>query len=602
MTAFVPQPDPTADGIHLDIQLSVNTGQYEYDYTHVAPLAILKELPIEDEFSFQWLKAVSERAVAVAANRAEIELDATAKVEIEKRRSLLGKLLDIGDSSVHRIKDLVDEDARSVLDAKGLIIEDLRFDGRFGAPPRAAKTLQDYADLFRKLGLPPIVKDFKDDRVFSAMRVAGPNPIMLQRMKTLDERLSVTNEMLQIAAPGDSLDAALAEGRLFLADYAMLDGAELGTFPNGQKYLYAPLALFVVTGPAKELRPVAIQCKQKPGAENPIFTPNDGYNWLIAKTIVETADGNIHEASTHLARTHLSMEPFVVSTHRKLGPNHPVSLLLMPHFEGTLRINKLAWQFLIADKGGVDKLMGGTIETSRQVAVKGVQSLQIMNDLLPLTFARRGVDDREALPEYPYRDDSLLYWDAIHEWVAAYVRVFYQGDADVQEDAELQAWVRELSAQDGGRLQGLPNNGSLQKIDELIDLVTFVIYTCSVQHAAVNFPQYDYMSYVPNMPLAGYRPAPTSKTGATEADFLAMLPTLDMAELQMELGYMLGTVHYTQLGQYPGSQFRDPRVSALLPQFQKRIADIGQTISERNQSRRPYETLAPGGIPQSINI
>jgi arachidonate 15-lipoxygenase len=225
-----------------------------------------------------------------------------------------------------------------------------------------------------------------------------------------------------------------------------------------------------------------------------------------------------------------------------------------------------------------------------------------MSDLLPLAFARRGVADCDAFPVYPYRDDSLLYWDAIHEWVAAYLRIYYQSDTCIQKDRELQAWGRELASNHGGRLQGLPNEGSIQRIADLVQVVTFVIYTCSVQHAAVNFPQYDCMSYVPNMPLAGYRPAPTSKTGATEADFVAILPTPDMAELQMELGYLLGTVHYTQLGQYAKDQFRDPRTAAPLQEFQRRLADIGTTIAERNRSRRPYETLSPRGIPQSINI
>ena len=159
-----------------------------------------------------------------------------------------------------------------------------------------------------------------------------------------------------------------------------------------------------------------------------------------------------------------------------------------------------------------------------------------------------------------------------------------------------------MAANDGGRLKGLPNDGDFRRAKELVEVVTFVIYTCSVQHAAVNFPQYDYMSYAPSMPLAGYRPAPTSKTGATEADFVAMLPTLDMAELQMELGYLLGPVHYTELGQYGRHQFQDQRVEVPLQQFQQRLADIGQKIGERNQTRRPYETLAPQGIPQSINI
>ena len=111
------------------------------------------------------------------------------------------------------------------------------------------------------------------------------------------------------------------------------------------------------------------------------------------------------------------------------------------------------------------------------------------------------------------------------------------------------------------------------------------------------------MSYAPNMPLASYAPAPTSKTGLSEADYLAMLPTLDMAELQQELGYLLGSVHYTQLGQYGHHHFHDKRVSTFSNEFQKKVAEIGGRIGERNRHRfRAYETLDPAGIPQSINI
>ena len=167
----------------------------------------------------------------------------------------------------------------------------------------------------------------------------------------------------------------------------------------------------------------------------------------------------------------------------------------------------------------------------------------------------------------------------------------------------MQAWGQELASRDGARINGLPNGGSLQTTAELIDLVTLLIYTSSVQHAAVNFPQYDLMSYTPNMPLASYAPAPTSKTGASEADYLAMLPTLDMAELQQELGYLLGSVHYTQLGHYGFHHFHDKRVSTYSNEFQKKVAEIGGRIEERNRNRfRAYETLDPAGIPQSINI
>lgn len=588
MTAFLPHHEPLFQRLVRKLRVMWNRREYQYDYTYVSPLAILKKLPVTDEFSFGWLKVCGNRVLDALDNRAQLEVDEQGRHSHSVKVTVIRELVDIGESSF--------------VELHGHITRVLHFDGRFGAPAEPAKSLQDYAELFRSFGVPPISKDFVDDRAFAAMRVAGPNPVMLQRQKVLDERLPITKELFRAGVPNDSLDAALAEGRLYLADYALLDGAELGTYPNGQKYLYAPLALFVITKDSKELLPVAIQCQQKPAADNPIFTPGDGYNWLIAKTIVETADGNIHEASTHLGRTHFTMEAFVVSSYRQLDDNHALAKLLWPHFEGTLAINKAAWQHLIATKGGVDKLFGGTIETSRAVAVQGVQSTRVMSDLLPLTFTRRGVEDHEAFPNYPYRDDAMLYWAAIHDWVSEYLSLYYLADTDVQRDSELQAWMRELASDRGGRIKGLPNDGFIHTISELRDIATFVIYTCSVQHAAVNFPQYDCMSYVPNMPLAGYRPAPKTKNGATEADFLAMLPPLDMAELQMELGYLLGTVHYTELGKYSHGHFRDPRVAAPLQRFQKRLNDIGTTIAERNQSRRPYETLAPHGIPQSINI
>jgi len=387
MSAFLPQHESLVTKELRKLRLDLARRFYQYDYTHVSPLAIIHDVPIVDEFSFEWLGIVAKKVLAVGANRLELEGDVRLKGQQEQHQRRLGDLLQLGRSSI--------------LEIKNLVRQALHFDGRIGAPAKSAQTLQEYADLFRKFGLPPIAKDFADDRAFVAMRVAGPNPVMLQRMSSLDDRLPITNAIFQQAVPQDSLDAALAEGRLYLADYALLNGAELGSFPNGQKYVYAPLALFVITGPAKELVPVAIQCQQQPAANNPIFTPQDGYNWLIAKTIVETADGNIHEASTHLGRTHLAMEPFVISTHRQLSERHPLSLLLSPHFEGTLAINKAAWQHLIAEQGGVDKLMGGSIKASRGVAVQGVRSVRVMNDLLPLTFARRGVADREAFPVYP---------------------------------------------------------------------------------------------------------------------------------------------------------------------------------------------------------
>jgi arachidonate 15-lipoxygenase len=104
------------------------------------------------------------------------------------------------------------------------------------------------------------------------------------------------------------------------------------------------------------------------------------------------------------------------------------------------------------------------------------------------------------------------------------------------------------------------------------------------------------------MPFAAYAPAPRTKTGATEADYLALLPPLNIAEQQMEIGYLLGSVRYTTLGQYGPRAFRDPRVAEPLATLQRRLAEIGTTIAGRNEVRRPYTALAASGVPQSINV
>jgi arachidonate 15-lipoxygenase len=589
MTAFLPQHASlirrTARRLEIELQQTV----YKYNYSHIPGVAMLDQLPIADEFSFRWLELVTGQVLEGIRNRCELDRDQEGVEHHSQLHGVLSGLLSRGLDAVHEIRLRVHEA--------------LRFEGRRTAPQRSAASMQEFENIFRAYGLPPIAREYRNDAVFAAMRTAGPNPIMLRRLREPDERLPITEQLFRTAVPGDSLAAALAEGRLFLADYAILDGAETGVGSGGRKRLFAPLALFVSSGPARELRPVAIQCRQLPAADNPILTPADGNNWLIAKAIVESADGNLHEGSTHLARTHLAMEAFIMATFRQLATDHPLRILLQPHFEGTLAINDSAWKHLVSEGGAVDRLLAGTIGTSRSVALQGLQALHVMNDRLPLTFQNRGVDDRETLPEYPYRDDSLLYWNAIHEWVSAYLNLYYEAPVELLQDTELQAWGRELAAQDGGRLGGLPNAGAFQNTDELIETVTFVLYTCSVQHAAVNFPQADYMTWCPAMPLALYGSAPVSSHGATEADYLAMLPTLDMAELQLEVCDLLGSVHYTQLGQYAHGHFADPRVAASLQRFQQRLADVGRQIETRNSSRkRPYRTLLPGSIPQSINI
>ena len=228
---------------------------------------------------------------------------------------------------------------------------------------------------------------------------------------------------------------------------------------------------------------------------------------------------------------------------------------------------------------------------------------------LPMTLKTRGVEDTQSLPVYPYRDDALLIWDAIHDWVSSYLKLFYADDNAVQSNLEIQAWIADLTADNGGQMKGIgeitedDSTPQIRTLAYLIEAVTLIIFTGSANHAAVNFPQSSYLTYMPNMPLAGYREAPQTNTQITEADYFALLPSLSQSETQLNMTFLLGSIYYTKLGYYGDSYFTEGRVVQLLQTFKQRLDTIELEINARNEVRFiRYDVLLPSKIPQSINI
>ncbi|MEH2462175.1 lipoxygenase family protein [Nostoc sp.] len=613
--------------------LDIARQEYQYNYTHIPSIAMVDQLSVAEEFATNWYFLLAQQLRVIFVNtlivnrgnqgsksiRDDVErfiLEALLKGAIPIQFNIMGRILQILPQFLLKgiSKDLreLDELFFHILKENGLVILrdtlnqviTLLYEGQ---PTGHATSLKDYENLFPEIGVPAIAKTYQEDEVFAYMRVGGYNPVMIERVTTLGDRFPVTDGHYQsVMGTDDSLAAAGLEGRLYLADYKILDGAINGTYPNEQKYAYAPLALFALpkgSDPTRLLRPIAIQCGQTPGSDYPIITPNSGkYPWLFAKTVVQIADANFHEPITHLARTHLLVGVFAIATSRQLPVTHPLRILLRPHFDSTLAINDAAQRILIAPAGGVDRLLSASIDNSRVLAVLGLQSYGFNSAILPKQFQQRGVDDPNLLPVYPYRDDALLVWDAIHQWVSDYLNLYYTMNEDIQKDTALQAWAAEISAYDGGRIPDFGEDGRIKTLNYLIDATTLIIFTASAQHAAVNFPQKDLMSYGPAIPMAGYLPASTLKREVTEQDYLNLLPPLDQAQRQYNLLSLLGSVYYNKLGEYQQRYFTDQKVKPLLQAFQINLQQVEHTIKQRNLHRPTYEYLLPSKIPQSINI
>src|SRR5690606_902512 len=203
---------------------------------------------------------------------------------------------------------------------------------------------QDYEKMFVSLRTPPVAHAWRTDANFAWQALAGYNPTMLTRMTQRWSHFRVTDQQYVQAIGGhDSFDRALAEGRLYTADYKRFDGVPGGVVDGLQKYLTAPIALYSWQ-PARDgvpamLLPVAIQCGQKP--DTPIFTPADGISWQMARAALMVAESQQGGLVVHFGLCHLVLESVVLSARRELAEQHPLRILLEPHFENTLIANEI---------------------------------------------------------------------------------------------------------------------------------------------------------------------------------------------------------------------------------------------------------------------
>lgn len=520
---------------------------YEWSHEALPPLATLAELPPEAHFDTRYNVLQLETMSRIAANMAEVE-----------------------------VRDALEP-----------------FQG-----------LSEYESLYPQLPKPRGLQGFLHDKSFARQRLAGPNPMVLRRCDPSD--------LLALGLPGETLatlcgfsdpDAASLSGRLFVADYRFFATLPCGTHAGRPKSVAPALALFCWRDDGLRdrgaLRPVAIRLRE----DLPPVTPADGARWQAAKTHVQVADANHHEMSTHLGRTHLVLEPFAIATARNFAPNHPLALLLRPHLRFSLARNVLARETLLKPDGSADRLLAGTLAASIGLATQAARTWDFEAFKLPNELKRRGVDDPNALPDFPYRDDALLLWDAIGSFTSAYVSLYYASPGDVAADNELQAWLQELRSPDAGRVSGLPS--ALTTPADIAEVMRQILFTSGPQHSAVNYPQWDFMGAPSNMPLAAYA-SPTALPSAdadTQAALLPILPPRDQTRDQIEVIRFLSGFQYDRLGDYPKNLFQDPGALEAVARFQGALHTVEQRIMTRNARRAaPYDYLLPSRILNSASL
>ncbi|KAJ0876564.1 putative linoleate 13S-lipoxygenase [Helianthus annuus] len=533
--------------------------------------------------------------------------------------------------------------------------------------PRLLKSISDAQNNVLLFETPEMIDRDKfgwmKDAEFGRQTLAGLNPLSITLVKEwpLKSKLdpkeygppesAITKEIVEREIRGYcTLEEAIENKKLYILDYhdLFLPYVHKVREQKMRTTLYGSRTLLYLT-PTGTLRPLAIELVRPPKDDKPqwkrVFTPcwdaTGMWLWKLAKLHVLAHDSGYHQLVSHWLRTHCCTEPYIIATNRQLSKMHPIHNLLHPHFRYTMEINALAREALINCAGVIEGgFSPGKYSIEMSSAVYGAQ-WRFDHEALPADLIARGlaVEDPDSphglklsIEDYPYANDGLILWDIIKDWVTNYVNHYYPEENLVRSDQELQAWWTEIRTMGHADKKDEPWWPVLNTPNDLIGILTTIIWVASGHHAAVNFGQYDYAGYVPNratiarvkMPCED----PTDDEWETfkrrpEDELLSTLPSQVQATKIMAVLDVLS--NHSPDEEYIGATKETPfeavpEIKAAYEMFAGRLKELEGIIDGRNADENlknrngagvvPYNLLKPysdpgvtgQGIPNSISI
>lgn len=446
-----------------------------------------------------------------------------------------------------------------------------------GVQDQELDKISDYQQvLYQRYGekLPLSTRHWQSDDFFCYQYLCGCNAGFIEKCRHLP----------------DGFNAFADLDNLYQADYALLADLKPG--------LPAPFVLFQ-QHPYEGFIVLAIQVDSHNNGL--VYTPDDApVDWLAAKMWARVADNNIFECCLHYLFAHVVQENFSMALQRSLPPLHPVYHLMLPFAKNCIAAAGLGKSVLF-DEGEVgDRIMSvsGSIPALFQRCWSQWSLKQKL--VLPYDLKQRQV---EALPDYPYMEDGLLLWQAINNYITHALQEFYVDDEAVAEDTDIRRWLSDIH-------QLLPGNDlptTVDNITQLAELLSGIIFNGSVMHSGMNAQMFNCLAFIPGSPHQLNGTMPTEKGQLDFATLISWLPDKLVSEMTVDSMAFLGNRHIpgvietdeTMLGQEE-LLTSHPKVRRHHQQFQRDLAQLNETIRQRNLTRKhPFSAFMPENITSS---
>lgn len=391
------------------------------------------------------------------------------------------------------------------------------------------------------------------------------------------------------------------------------------------------------------------------------FTPADAtWDWRTAKAHVLCADSQYHFLGSFYLRSHAVLEPFALALRRQLSPMHPLFKLLRPHLRYVLAATVELRRAVIEPGQAAETLFGvaaspkpGILQATARSSLRdeqekrksrfsdgeqarsgwgrfapakppkgpslaevprtGVESFlmdeysrwRFEDQAFPSTLTERGLDGKEKLQNYPYRDDGILLWSSIVDFVDEYVKIYYQTDADVRNDHELQAFWHEAAIA-GHKKREFPFL-KLDHVDAVCRVCATLMWMCTGQHSTYRSGMYDEYAVPMFRPTYMRGKPPTERGQCTEITFLDSMPNITDTVAMAAMSAVLSSsgkrnprlINVNVFEQY----IADERPAAALQRFANALEKVESVIVVCNQRRHmPYPHMMPSCVGMSPGL
>ncbi len=385
----------------------------------------------------------------------------------------------------------------------------------------------------------------------------------------------------------EKMDQLAEQGLLFILDLRIYEILETNQVDGFERFTPATFTWLEQDKKTKHLLPFAISVAGKGGIDRQFYDrPNTtDAAWLYALQAVKVSVTVYGIYLGHVYHWHSVTAAMDMTLLNHVPEDHSIRKILGPQSNYLIGFNDVL--FLLWAEIAPSTSINTALEFINLTNTFAEGRTFFDDDPLP-TLKRLGLEEKDFTlqkpwDQYPVVGYLVQIWEIVGEYVETYVKHTYSNDAAVQQDQDLQTWIRTSSDPDEGNIRGLPSMDSREAVKRVLHSMLYRVTAHGLSR--LNNSANPSLSFVANFPpclQSSHIPSPQSTFDTKE--LLQYLPNTGTIGQMINFYYTFAdSAPYEPIIPLEGvsanlflsSDQNDPRNQGLL-RFRERMVDFMQ--------------------------